>query len=125
MLQPDNKFFCGGNVITASHVLTAAHCIHKKYKQPFEATQIAILLGRHNISLPIEVGSEIRGVKEIKVHSHWNPNEIKFGGDVAVLEMDRPVQFSPLIQPVCLTPEPEISQSEAGYVVILAISKQH
>jgi len=118
MLQSKNQFFCGGTIITALHILTAAHCIQNKYaEKPFEASQIVILLGRHNISRQVEVGSEIRGVKEIKVNPSCNPREPKFEGDIAVLEMDRAVQFSELIQPVCLTVEPEISLREAGYVV--------
>lgn len=117
--EPKNQFFCGGNIITASHVLTAAHCVqNKKLERQLEASTIAVLLGRYNISLRAEFGSEIRGVKEIKVHPSWNPRYVKFEGDVAVLEMDRAVQFSELIQPVCLTVEPEISQREAGFVVI-------
>lgn len=117
IFEPKNQFFCGANVITVSHVLTAAHCIQdKQAEHKLEATQILILLGRHNITRT-EVGSEVRGVKQIKVHPRWNPRDMKFGADVAILEMDRAVQFSQLIQPICLTVEPEISQREAGYVV--------
>lgn len=115
-LQPMNKFFCGGNIITASHVLTAAHCIENKYKKTFKAENIAVLLGRHNISRD-EIGSEIRGVREIQVHPRWNSRHPKFEGDIAILELDRAVQFSDLIRPICLTVEPEISRNEAGYVV--------
>lgn len=119
MLQPQSKFLCGGNVFTSSHILTAAHCIQNKHKEkPYEVKDIVILLGRHNISLQAEVGSEVRGVKGIKVHPLWNSSDLKFGNDIAVLEMDREVQFSELIQPVCLTSEPEILLQEAGYVVV-------
>lgn len=121
-----DQFFCGGNVITTSHILTAAHCIQRKYaEEPKKAERIVILLGRHNISAQAEVGSEVRGVKEIKVHPLWNPRDLKYEGDIAVLEMDRPVQLSNFIQPVCLTFEPEISKEELGIVVNLFFLNFH
>lgn len=102
-----------------SHVLTAAHCIQNKYVgKPKEATEIALLFGRHNLFNHAEVGSEVRGVKKIKVHPNWSPEGSKYESDIAVLEMDRPVQFSELIQPVCLTYDRELLQQEAGYVVV-------
>lgn len=118
LLEATNQFFCGGNIITASHVITAAHCIQdKNVDDPFGPSEIAVFLGRYNISRRVELGSETRGLKEIKVHPGWNPREPKYEGDLAVLMLDREVQFSELIQPVCLTVEHEISELEAGYVV--------
>lgn len=123
LLESTNQFFCGGSIITKSHVLSAAHCIQEKnFDDPLKANEIAIVLGRHNISRPVELGSEIRGVAEVKVHPRWNPGDPKYEADLAILKMDREVQFSELIQPVCLTFEPEISEREAGYVVCSVIS---
>ena len=56
-------------------------------EKAFKASQIVLLLGRYNISRQVEVGSEIRGVKEIKVHPHWDAEDKKFSGDIAILEM--------------------------------------
>lgn len=123
LLESTNQFFCGGSIITTTHVLSAAHCIQEKnFDDRLEASEIVVVLGRHNISRPVELGSEIRGITEIKVHQRWNPKDPKYEADLAVLKLDREVQFSELIQPVCLTVEPEISEREAGYVVAYVFS---
>lgn len=116
-IEDTQHFFCGGNIITTKHVLTAAHCMHPKYENRMEAEKMVVLLGRHNLKLIGERDSEIRGVSRFIIHPDWRHDVQKYDADAAILELDVEVNFSNFIQPVCLTGDPDLMTYEDGYVV--------
>jgi len=83
----NNTASCGGTLIAADIVLTAAHCIYFFD----EAGDYSVVIGRHNLE-DIHVGEEIE-VKEHLLH----PNYEIFDGDdydVALIYLEKPVNTS-------------------------------
>lgn len=106
-LQKNGKIYCGGALISNGFVLTAAHCVNS-----FEAKDIRVFLGGHNISADY---TEIRRVAEIISHDYFHPTT--FDNDIALLKLDKSVQFSAKIQPACL-PETQFEDYDGVYTLI-------
>lgn len=41
-------------------------------------------------------------IRFIHVHPDWQPNALSYDADIAILELDREVEFTNVIQPICL-----------------------
>lgn len=91
-LYRNNRLYCGGALISTKHVLTAAHCVHG-----IQRRDIKIYLGGHNISSDYV---DTRRVGRLFEHEYFDT--VSFDFDIALLELSKPVQFGPKIQPACL-----------------------
>ncbi|XP_034178491.2 transmembrane serine protease filzig [Osmia lignaria lignaria] len=86
---------CGGVLITDKYVITAAHC------QPgFLATLVAVF-GEFDLSGELESKRSVtRNVRRVIVNRGYNPTT--FESDLALLELESPIQFDVHIVPICM-----------------------
>jgi trypsin len=83
-------FICGGSLIDASHVLTAAHCATDDNGAPNAAGDFALVLGLTDWTTWESCEATcLKTVSELDVHSGYNPNTLQ--NDAAVLTLDSPV----------------------------------
>ncbi|XP_059183120.1 elastase-1-like [Centropristis striata] len=78
----DGYFYhiCGGTLIDAFHIMTAAHCILS-----MDANSYRVVLGEHNL-YEYEGSEQIHRVARISVHPGWN-GDLGKGNDIAVLRL--------------------------------------
>ncbi|XP_019869928.1 trypsin-2 isoform X2 [Aethina tumida] len=88
-LLSDGQLICGAVLISNTYALSAAHCFHSSglYK---------IRAGTSFVNR----GGQIRNIKNAYIHPSYVKEEVDY--DIAILELDQPLNYSSTIQPVRL-----------------------
>jgi len=94
--------WCGGTLISSTHVLTAAHCTDGS-----AASSIRVILGEHNIA-----DSDFNRVDVAEIINHPNYDSSTTDNDYAILRLANPVAFTNEVSPACLPAD--LSATYAG-----------
>ncbi|XP_022220180.2 transmembrane protease serine 9 [Drosophila obscura] len=117
VLFKSGKQFCGGSLITNTHILTAAHCVARMTS--WDVAALTAHLGDYNIRTDFEVQHVARRIKRLVRHKGFEFSTLH--NDVAILTLSEPVPFTHEIQPICLPTSPsQQSRSYSGQVATVA-----
>ncbi|CAK9821368.1 Clotting factor G beta subunit [Anthophora retusa] len=109
-MSKQGTFYCAGSLITRRHILTAAHCL-----EGFEKRNIKLVLAdsdRPNI----DKSAIIRRIKSVIIHEDFHT--YTFNNDIAIIEMDRPVDVNGIVRTACLPEDKAIDYTGATATVV-------
>ena len=107
---------CAASVYDQFHVITAAHCVENT-----NASDLILIFGEFK-QYEVEGEEEFRNVSSMLIHADYNPNAL-WVNDIAILDLEQPINFTKSIQPICLTHKPVVP-GEQTYVMGWGDTKQ-
>ncbi|NXS08969.1 PRS55 protease, partial [Neodrepanis coruscans] len=90
-IQSHRRHICGGTIISALWILTAAHCFAEEL--PLDLT---VVVGKIDLNFPLEVH------KPDSLILHENFNKRSLANDIALILLSSPIEFSQEKIPICL-----------------------
>ncbi|XP_064563275.1 serine protease 55-like [Zonotrichia leucophrys gambelii] len=90
-IQSHGKHICGGTIISALWILTAAHCFANELPP-----DLMVAVGGVNLSLPLEECNP----DSLILHEGFNRTSLQ--NDIALILLSNPIEFSTEKIPVCL-----------------------
>ncbi|KAL5292135.1 hypothetical protein ACFFRR_011134 [Megaselia abdita] len=105
---PQGSLFCGGSIIDAEWILTAAHCSYGAHK-------VVVIAGSLSLD-PLDESAQSRNAIQIINHPHFHP--INFKNDIALIKLDSPLEFDQYVLSIGIAGPSEINNTYDHQIVV-------
>jgi len=126
-MQQYGSHFCGGSLVRVSEtkemsdiVITAAHCVYDG------VYRLEIAAGAHDLDNPSNTQQKVKvsyTSTQVKYHPAYNPTTTM--NDIAIIKLDKPINFTDAIQPACLPEANEIVSSGDATVAGWGLTREN
>jgi secreted trypsin-like serine protease len=96
-------------------LLPAAHCVQPKHvRRVTKPSNLKLLFGALDLDNEEEPGRVYLSVSQVQVHPGWDYESESFDDDVAVLVLEKNIEFTQFVRPICLLET--IGNSDRGVI---------